>query len=430
MKKSMTDIEVLAPAGSFESMEAAVRAGADAVYMGGAKFGARAYAENPDDSGLLRAIDFVHLHGRKLYLTVNTLLKEKELTKELWNYLAPLYEQGLDAVIVQDYGVLSFIRKHFPDMEIHISTQMFVAGPYGAALAEQLGACRLVLPRELSLSEIRAIREKTDLKLEGFVHGALCYCYSGQCLLSSVIGGRSGNRGRCAQPCRLPYNGKNLMNLKDLGTLAILPQILDAGVTSLKIEGRMKGPRYTAGVVHVYRKYVDRYLAGGGKDWKVDPEDECLLRELFDRGGFTEGYSLRHNGQDMIFTGKKPEMRVVDQESFRFLDEQYLHGEIKEKLKGNVKILKEIPATMEVIWGNQKVSVTGEAASAAEKRPLDADTVRRQMEKMGGSGFVWEELAIEVGEDVFLPMGALNSLRRKAIDAIQEARCHAYQRTL
>ena len=147
MKKSMTDIEVLAPAGSFESMEAAVRAGADAVYMGGAKFGARAYAENPDDSGLLRAIDFVHLHGRKLYLTVNTLLKEKELTKELWNYLAPLYEQGLDAVIVQDYGVLSFIRKHFPDMEIHISTQMFVAGPYGAALAEQLGACRLVLPR-------------------------------------------------------------------------------------------------------------------------------------------------------------------------------------------------------------------------------------------------------------------------------------------
>lgn len=426
----MTDIEVLAPAGSFESMEAAVRAGADAVYMGGAKFGARAYAENPDDSGLLRAIDFVHLHGRRLYLTVNTLLKQKELTEELWNYLAPLYQQGLDAVIVQDYGVLSFIREHFPGMEIHISTQMAVAGPYGAALAEKLGAYRLVLPRELSLSEIRAIREKTKLQLEGFVHGALCYCYSGQCLLSSLIGGRSGNRGRCAQPCRLPYNGKHLMNLKDLCTLSILPEILDAGITSLKIEGRMKSPRYTAGVVSVYRKYVDRYLSRGSENWQVDPEDLLLLRELFDRGGFTDGYYRQHNGADMLYIGEKPELRVVDQERIRVLDERYLQGEIKEKLKGKVKILKEMPATMEVSWGKQQVLVSGETASAAEKRPLEADTVRRQMEKMGGSGFLWESLEVEVEEGVFLPMGALNSLRRQAVEAIQEARCHAYQRTL
>ncbi|WP_434311412.1 peptidase U32 family protein [Hominifimenecus sp. rT4P-3] len=426
----MTDIEVLAPAGSYESMEAAVRAGADAVYMGGAKFGARAYAENPDDTGLLRAIDFVHLHGRKLYLTVNTLLKERELTEELWKYLAPLYRQGLDAVIVQDYGVLSFIRKHFPKMEIHISTQMAVAGPYGAMLAKELGAGRLVLPRELSLAEIRAIREKTDLELEGFVHGALCYCYSGQCLLSSFIGGRSGNRGRCAQPCRLPYNGKNLMNLKDLCTLAILPQILEAGVTSLKIEGRMKSPRYTAGVVSIYRKYVDRYLTSGGGDWQVDPEDERLLKELFDRGGFTDGYYRRHNGADMVFTGKKPELRVIDEERLRFLDEQYLQGEIKEKIKGKVKILKGFPATIEVTWGDQSVSVFGDVVAEAKNRPLEKEMVFRQMDKMGGSGFVWESLEIEMDEDVFLPMGAINGLRRSAVEAIQEARCHAYQRTL
>ena len=234
----MRTCEVLAPAGSFESMKAAVAAGADAVYMGGTRFGARAYADNPDDEWLLKAIDYVHFHGRKLYLTVNTLLKEEELTQELYDYLLPLYRRGLDAVIVQDYGVFAYIKEHFPGMDIHASTQMTIAGPYGAKMIRALGASRLVLPRELSLEEIRSICKASDIEIEAFVHGALCYCYSGQCLLSSLIGGRSGNRGRCAQPCRLPYNGKNLMNLKDLCTLGILPQVLEAGVYSLKIEAR------------------------------------------------------------------------------------------------------------------------------------------------------------------------------------------------
>ena len=197
-------IEVLAPCGSFEALEAAIFSGADAVYLGGDKFGARAYASNFNQEELIRALNFVHLHGKKLYLTVNTLLKESE-TGDLYEYLKKPYEHGLDAVIVQDLGVASYVRKYFPEMDLHISTQATVTGVSSALLMKSLGASRIVPARELSFEEIRAIKEATGLEVEVFVHGALCYCYSGQCLLSSMIGGRSGNRGRCAQPCRLPY---------------------------------------------------------------------------------------------------------------------------------------------------------------------------------------------------------------------------------
>ena len=420
--------EILAPAGSYESMQAAVAAGADAVYMGGQKFGARAYAENPDDEWLQKAIDYVHFHGRKLYLTVNTLLKEKELAGELYEYLLPLYRQGLDAVIVQDYGVLAFIREHFPGMEIHASTQMTIAGPYGAKLIQNMGVSRLVMPRELSLKEIKSIYEATGMDLEGFVHGALCYCYSGQCLLSSLIGGRSGNRGRCAQPCRLPYNGSNLMNLKDLCTLSILPDILEAGVFSLKIEGRMKSPRYTAGVVSVYRKYVDRYLEHGRENWQVDPEDVRLLLELFDRGGFTEGYYTRHNGKDMIYQGKKPEMRRPDEALLKGLDERYINKELQEKIKGKVRIRKDEPATMEVSLGEKTVTVTGDVVGEAQNRPLAEADVRKQFSKTGGTGYEWESLVIELDPDVFLPVGAMNRLRREALECLTKERLDDYKR--
>ena len=239
--------ELLAPAGSYESLVAAVNAGADAVYMGGTRFGARAYADNPDRENLCRAIRFAHLHGCDLYLTVNTLLKDAEL-EELGDYLRPYYECGLDAVIVQDLGVFSYIREQFPDLPIHASTQMTVLGAGGAAFLKDLGAARVVTARELSLEELRLIHENVDIEIESFVHGALCYCYSGQCLFSSMLGGRSGNRGRCAQPCRLPYgletggpvrNGQAesyLLSPKDMCTLELLPKILEAGVCSLKIE--------------------------------------------------------------------------------------------------------------------------------------------------------------------------------------------------
>lgn len=420
--------ELLAPAGSWESMVAAFRAGADAVYMGGPRFGARAYAENPDEDGLRAAIDLAHLHGKKLYLTVNTLLKEWELRDELGEYLELLYRHGLDAVIVQDLGVLAFIRAHFPGLDIHASTQMTVASPWGARLTEQLGACRLVLPRELSLPEVAAIHATTGQEIEAFVHGALCYCYSGQCLLSSLIGGRSGNRGRCAQPCRLPYNSSHLLNLKDLCTLDILPEILEAGAYSLKIEGRMKSPRYTAGVTGVYRKYIDRVLTHGRTGYRVDEADRELLRQLFDRGGFTEGYFRQHNGAEMIYTGEKPRFRETDEEQLQKLDEAFLTGKYQEPVSGRVRMYPGEPVFIEVRCGDAAVRRTGPEVSPAKSRPLTREDVERCLRKTGEAPFVFEELTVELGEKAFLPVGVLNRLRREVLADLEKEICGAYRR--
>ena len=304
-------IEVLAPAGSMECLKAAILNGADAVYLGGEMFGARAYAGNFSNEELLEAIDYVHLYGKRLFLTDNTLMKEEELPL-LPKFLKPFYEQGLDAVIVQDFGAVKVIREHFPDLEIHASTQMTITGIHGARLAKKMGAKRVVPARELSLEEIKDIKDDTGLDMECFVHGALCYCYSGQCFMSSMLGGRSGNRGRCAGTCRLPFyldgvkNTKNAypLSLKDLCTIEHLPEILDHGVDSLKIEGRMKGPRYVGEVTRIYRKYVDLYLSG--KPYKVEKEDMRILVEVFNRGGFTGGYYKEYHGKDMM-SMKRPD---------------------------------------------------------------------------------------------------------------------------
>lgn len=304
-KRMKRKIEILAPAGSFESFYAAINAGADAVYAGGPCFGARAFAGNFTEEELLSAIDYAHLHGRKFYLTVNTLLKDEEMEK-LYAYLAPLYVQGLDAVIVQDIGVLDFVRTHFPDMAIHASTQMTITNVEGARFLEELGVERVVPARELSLPEVRDIAEKTGLEVECFVHGALCYCYSGQCLLSSMIGGRSGNRGQCAQPCRLPYSLPNdaskkyWLSLKDICTLEQIPSLVEAGIDSFKIEGRMKKPEYVALVTSMYRKYVDKYLENGRESFSVESSDIEKLMDIYNRGGFSGGYYRQHNGRDML----------------------------------------------------------------------------------------------------------------------------------
>ena len=296
-------IEILAPAGSYESFHAAIVAGADAVYAGGPKFGARAFAENFTEAQLLNAIDYAHLHQRKFYLTVNTLLKDYEI-EQLPEYLEPLYQRGLDAVIVQDMGVLHVVRQYFPDMDIHASTQMTVTGVNGAQFLKENGAVRVVPAREISLEEVRNIKSATGMEMECFVHGALCYCYSGQCLLSSLIGGRSGNRGQCAQPCRLPYtvDGEKgyLLSLKDICTLDIIPDLIEAGIDSFKIEGRMKRPEYVAGVTSMYRKYVDLYLKNPQKPYLVDDKDKEMLMDLFNRGGFHTGYYKQKNGRNMI----------------------------------------------------------------------------------------------------------------------------------
>lgn len=302
-------MELLAPAGSYESLKAAVNAGADAVYIGGSRFGARAFADNPEEEQLLRGIDYCHLRGRKLYLTVNTLLKEQELEEELYSYMLPFYKEGLDGVIVQDFGVMSFLGRNFPLLPLHASTQMTVTGADGARFLGAHGISRIVTARELSLDEIRAIIAETGLETETFVHGAMCYSYSGQCLFSSLIGGRSGNRGRCAQPCRLQYGlydakGRQLgrtqylMSLKDMCAVELLPELVEAGIASLKIEGRMKRPEYTAGVVSIYRKYLTDCLQGNKVS--VSEEDRRILLDLYSRGGFTRGYYHKRNGPSMM----------------------------------------------------------------------------------------------------------------------------------
>lgn len=305
-------IELLAPAGSYDSLCAAVNAGADAVYIGGSMFGARAYADNPSEEQLIEGIEYCHLHGRKIYLTVNTLLKEKELESQLYEWLLPYYEHGVDALIVQDLGVVQFIQAHFPGLAVHASTQMTLTGADGAGLLKELGAERVVLARELHLDEIREVIRETKMEVETFIHGAMCYCYSGQCLFSSILGGRSGNRGRCAQPCRLKYTvqGKtsHLLSMKDMCALDLLPDLIDAGIASLKIEGRMKRPEYTAGVVSIYRKYIDRYVQDGRERYRVEEDDRLLLMDLYNRGGFSDGYYRLHNGRGMMATERPNHM--------------------------------------------------------------------------------------------------------------------------
>ena len=434
--------ELLAPAGSVETMYAAFAAGADAVYIGGSRFGARAYADNAESESLLDAIDYAHLHGKKLYLTVNTLLKEQEMD-ELYEYLLPFYRQGLDAVIVQDFGVFRRVREWFPDLAIHASTQMIMSGELSAEKLKELGATRIVTPRELSLNEIRSIHKSCDLEIESFVHGALCYCYSGQCLFSSIAGGRSGNRGRCAQPCRMAYsveqNGKvilpqqkgYILSPKDLCTIEILPKLIEAGVYSLKIEGRMKKPEYTAGVVSIYHKYLDRYLANPKAPYRVSEADKKHLLGLFNRKGFTDGYYTRHNGTSMI-TYTAPDFRAGEDVFLEKIRTDYIGTKLKENIKGTVKIYQGKPAILYVtaaaacedghvsVLQKKEITVSAGMVQEAKSRPLTKEAIQKQMEKLGDTDFSWESLMIETDEASFCPVGVLNELRRAGVQSIKD----------
>lgn len=440
--------ELLAPAGSYEGLRAAVTAGADAVYIGGKMFGARAYAKNPDADELLEAIDFTHLHGKKIYLTVNTLLKNRELEEQLYTYLAPYYERGVDGVIVQDYGVLSFIRREFPELPIHVSTQMAVTGANGAQLLKEAGASRIVTARELSLEEIHRIYQETGMEIESFIHGALCYCYSGMCLFSSMLGGRSGNRGRCAQPCRLPYEvydgEKKLggrkeeypLSPKDMCTIDILPEILKAGVYSLKIEGRMKKPEYAAGVTRIYRKYLDLYEKNP-RNYRVLECDRQELLKLYQRDGFNEGYYKQHNGRNMIAVQnlKARDNRENgpgrrDEELFSQLKVQYVDKKLQEKIYGNVILFCGSPAILDLEYGNIHKQVQGESVQPAQNQPLSAERVKKQMEKTGSTPFVFERLDVQTDEQGFLPMQSLNELRRKGLEELAKECLLPYRRAL
>lgn len=410
------DFELLAPAGSFEILKGVIESGADAVYVGGSMFGARAYANNFTEEELLEAIDFAHLRGVKVYLTVNTLIKNSEFSK-LYDYLLVYYKRGLDAVIVQDIGVVKAIHEYFPSMEIHTSTQMTVTGADGVRFLSQFGVTRVVMAREVSLAEMKRIHEETGMELEAFVHGALCYSYSGQCLFSSILGGRSGNRGRCAQPCRLPYTveGKKdeyILSLKDMCGIKALDKLHDAGVYSLKIEGRMKQLEYACGVVKYYRSYIDSKKP-------VSDADYDRIKALGNRCGFTDRYYFDHNGSDMV-TYVKP----------NFVSNAAEPSPEKRKLsiEGELVLREGEPGSLTVKRGDVTYKASIEPVSAALKAPLDKKAAIDRINKTGDTDFEFSHIKAQIGENVFVPNGALNKLRRDAISGLCDKLLKKYYR--
>lgn len=511
--------EILAPAGSIEALRAAITAGADAVYIGGSGFGARAYAKNPDTEAMLEAMEYVHLRGKRLYLTVNTLVKEQEFGA-LYQFLAPYYAAGLDAAIVQDVGVLRFLGREFPKLSLHCSTQMTLTAAKGSSIFNGYPVTRLIPARELSLAEIQEICDTSGREVEIFVHGALCYSYSGQCLMSSLIGGRSGNRGRCAQPCRMEYESaeagkKYWLSPKDLCGLALLPELIRTGAASFKIEGRMKRPEYVAAVTAAYRRYTDLYVSLGEEGYRAYlrehpymlQEEAIALGDIYNRGGFSAGCFISHNGAGLLSVNRpghfgvpvgevvsggrgdaeirlKREVNAQDVLEFRResakgsgepgyyeytlgsgapagatikarllpqlqvkagdkvyrlknsallkrLEEEYLNREKKLPVEGVFYAKAGEPCTLRVRAmcegalpaepfpekRQEEVSVVceGFVCEKAGKLPATEASVRKQLMKTGNGPFSFAGLEICLADEVFLPNGLLNELRRKAL---------------
>lgn len=439
-------VELLAPAGSFQSVVAAVNAGADAVYMGGRRFGARAYADSAQAEGedmVMEAIRYCHLFSVKLYMTVNILFKDDEL-KELFSYIKPYYEAGVDGLIMQDLGAVRVIRSMFPDLEVHASTQQTITSVAGARMAQRFGMTRAVVSRELSLQEIRKIHDESGMELEVFCHGAMCYSYSGACFMSSLLGGRSGNRGRCAGTCRLCYETAGqkgyYLSMKDMQTIELLPELIEAGAYSFKIEGRMKSPVYTAGVVSVYRKYLDLALDcidrkqeaakhGSVPGYRVAEEDLRTLREIFDRGG-TSSYLKKHNGADMIALSEK-KFRAVDQTVTERIQAAYIDRNRTITVDAAMDMTVGAPAvlTLSDAAGRMVTAVSEDLVLAAEQRPMQAAEVEARLRKTGGTAFTLGDVQVSVHGDAFYPVGRLNELRRTALAMYEEEILRGSQRT-
>lgn len=423
----MSKVELLAPAGNYDAFLGAINAGADAVYLGGSKFGARAYADNFTDEQVCEAIRYAHFHGKKVYMTVNTLIKEKEFG-EVYEYILPFYEAGLDGVIIQDLGVFTFLKNSFPNMEMHVSTQMTLTGSGGAKLLKSLGAKRIVPARELTLNEIKQIKEDTGLDIECFIHGAMCYCYSGQCLFSSILGGRSGNRGRCAQPCRLPYYTGNKeqelypLSLKDMCTISHIPELIESGIDSFKIEGRMKKAEYAAGVTALYRKYIDLYYQNGKEAYQVTKEDMEKLNHLYIRSEIQDGYYYKQNGKDMI-TLNKPSYQGTDEALLTDIEKKYLKNPEKTKITMQGEFHLGQPAKLTVsMKKDNSVSVTIEGVTllAAQNRPVTKEEIEKQLLKLGQTSFEVSEKEILCDEGIFMPLKSINELRRNALERLEE----------
>lgn len=404
--------EILAPAGSMESLVAGVRSGANAIYLGGKSFNARRNAGNFDNEEMKKAVEYCHQRGVKVYLTLNIIVSDEE-TREAYNAVKDALSNGIDAFIVQDIGVAKMIREHFPTARLHGSTQMSIMSPSGAKAAEQMGFKRIVLPREMSLDEIKEIRENTSLELELFVHGALCMSVSGQCYLSSMIGSRSGNRGLCAQPCRLPFtaggNATHALSLKDLSLVGELDKLV--GITSLKIEGRMKRPEYVSAAVSAVKKAIDG---------KYTPSDEFMLRSVFSRSGFTDGYLNAKLGKNMFGTRQKEDVVSAS------------NSVLKEIAKNYEKEVPLLPVNIDFVCkngknallkmtsGDKSVKVVGDVPEKAINKPMTAESLTERLGKLGGTQFCANEVNIAVDDGLILPASKINEMRREAVEKLNK----------
>lgn len=416
----MKKVELLAPAGNYDALLGAVNAGADAVYLGGEQYGARAYADNFSRDEIISGIRLAHIYHKKIYLTINTLVKEREL-EGLYDFLLPFYEAGLDGVIIQDLGVLAYVRRYFPGLELHASTQMTLTGSEGVSFLKEYGVSRVVPARELSLEEIKNLKE-TGAEVEIFIHGAMCYCYSGQCLFSSILGGRSGNRGRCAQPCRLPYEingGKECfpLSMRDMCTIDLLPELIESGVDSFKIEGRMKKPSYVAGVTAIYRKYIDQYYEKGSIH--VSAQDRQLLSSLYIRSKIGDGYFHRHNGREML-TLESPAYSETDPGILTEIADRYVHAPEKVPVDAQIELCSGKPAKLSLRAREAVITCEGEIVQEAQKQPLQTEKIEQQIRKMGASLLKVQDIKVKTQGQVFLPISAINELRRKAVLAMED----------
>ena len=407
MKRTNDLPELLAPAGSFEALLAAVEGGAEAVYVGGKSFSARAFAKNFDLDELRDAVRYCHIHGVKLYVTLNTLIYDKELSAAL-EYAAELYKMGIDALIIADLGLVSLIRERIPDLELHASTQASAHNSTGADELARLGFKRVVLARELSRENMTLTTEKCISETEVFLHGALCVCHSGQCLFSSLVGGRSGNRGECAQPCRLPYcGGKYPLSLRDLSLAELIPELISTGVASLKIEGRMKSPDYVYRVTSIYRRLLDERRGAT----KSELEE---LSRAFSRGGFTDGYFKNNLFSKM--TGVRSE---ADKESTRALSELRF-SPLRKRICARVKIKRGEPSELTLNLDGREVTVIGEIPVAAINSPIRESDLKARLAKMGNTYFSLDvaDISSELDDGLNLPPSQINDLRRRAAEAL------------
>ena len=406
--------ELLAPAGSREAFEAAIEGGADAIYIGGASFNARINAKNFSSDELCDAVRLAHAYGVKVYQTINIMTLDREMS-ELEQTVINSANAGVDAFIVSDLGAAARIHRILPDMPLHASTQMSIHNAEGAKLLENYGFSRVVPARELSREDMSSLVKNNPLEVEIFIHGAMCVSHSGQCLFSSLVGGRSGNRGLCAQPCRLPYsaNGckgcdKYPLSLKDMSLATHVREIIDSGVASLKIEGRMKSPEYVRGVTSIWRRLLDE-----GRDAMRADIDE--LAALFSRGGFSDGYYEKRIDRKML--GVRSD---EDKQASREIDK---FNKITRKIPLDIKarVIEGEPMALTLSSCEKKVTVTGEVAQKAINAPLNVDAVTRSMSKLGDSVFKLGNIEVELGEQVMAPVSQMNSLRRAGVEAMTAA---------